>query len=268
MDEQNPGVATTEQPKRRPVEIRAEIARTREDMSETVNAIQDRLRPSSIAAASTERLKQAASNKARDLADSEPVAYAAANPVPMVMVGIGLFGLGWLAVAGRDGRASRRESRRYRETNRNDWRSAPSYGAATLDREQGARGDREDSDYQEPGSYDYDRPRDAGAWAAGRSGDRRGDGELGTYLQRTWNENPLVLGVASAVAGALVGLGLPETDRENRWMGETRDSMVEAAQETVREKVEEVQHAATTAVNSVQEAAKSAVGLGSEEASG
>jgi hypothetical protein len=270
MDEQNPGVGATTAPERRTAEIRAEIAQTREDMSDTVNAIQDRLKPSSIAAASTERLKQAASDKARELADSEPVAYAAANPVPMAMVGIGLIGLGWLAIAGRDQHSSARDYRRYRQASRSDWRSASGYRRATS--EYGQR-TIEDSDYEElrarrspVGTFEDERDRDTAAWGAARYSRQRDNRGLRTYLQRTWSETPLVIGVASAVAGALVAVGLPETESENRLMGDTRDSMVDAAQETVREKVEQVQHAATTAVSNLQDTAKSVVGLGSEDA--
>ncbi len=74
-------------------EIRAEIEQTRGEMSETVNAIQDRLRPSNLAAGAAESVKssvkQAAgeqarmvSDAARDFADSEPVQYVRANPAP------------------------------------------------------------------------------------------------------------------------------------------------------------------------------------------
>jgi hypothetical protein len=84
-----------------------------------------------------------------------------------------------------------------------------------------------------------------------------------TYLQRAWRENPLLIGVAAAAAGAVVGLGVPETDRENELMGQTRDRMIDSVHGTVRDKVEKVQEAANTAMTSVQEAAKDAVGLGS-----
>jgi hypothetical protein len=69
-----------------------------------------------------------------------------------------------------------------------------------------------------------------------------------SQLHRTWNESPLLIGAVSAVAGVLVALAIPETERENRLLGETRDSVVEGVQQTVREKVNQVQDAAKTAV--------------------
>jgi hypothetical protein len=40
-----------------------------------------------------------------------------------------------------------------------------------------------------------------------------------------------MVGVAAVAVGATVGLALPETETENEWLGETRDTMVEQAQE-------------------------------------
>ena len=88
---------------------------------------------------------------------------------------------------------------------------------------------------------------------------------LPAQLRRTWNETPLLIGAASAILGAIVGLTVPETNRENQLMGETRDNMLDTVQETVRDKVNQVQQAATDAAGIVQEAAKNAVGLPSHD---
>ena len=40
-----------------------------------------------------------------------------------------------------------------------------------------------------------------------------------------------MVAAAAVAVGATVGLALPETDTENEWLGETRDTMVEQAQE-------------------------------------
>ena len=63
MDEQNTGVAAASEPRTR--EIRAEIEQTREDMSETVNAIQERLRPGNIAANAADSVRHAARSNRR-----------------------------------------------------------------------------------------------------------------------------------------------------------------------------------------------------------
>jgi gas vesicle protein len=240
--------AEEENPEVRTHEIRAEIEQTREDMSETVNAIQERLRPGAIAARTAENVKQAAVETAREVADSDSVQYVRANPIPTVMVGVGIAGLAWLATRGNDGRSSRRSdfrgesSRTRRDLNSDAYRvSGDSYG---------------DAYSQGMGRESLGRPgfalADTGVY-------------LPAQLRRTWNETPLLIGAASAILGAIVGLTVPETNRENQLMGETRDSMLDTVQETVRDKVNQVQQAATDAAGMVQEAAKSAVGLPSHD---
>jgi hypothetical protein len=50
-------------------------------------------------------------------------------------------------------------------------------------------------------------------------------------FERLLESNPLMVAAAAVAVGATVGLALPETETENEWLGETRDTMVEQAQE-------------------------------------
>jgi hypothetical protein len=236
-------------------EIRADIEQTRGELSETVNAIQERLRPGHIASDAASKVKTATMERARDVADSEPVHYVRANPIPTAMVGIGVAGLAWLAVAGREPRPRPR----YPMSRERDWRTRAyrdeSRAGATLYAEDEDAGERvvtrrgpfrDDLEY---GSMDPELRRD---WSSPGMSER---------LTRTWNENPLVIGAAALVAGAILGLSVPETERENRLMGDTRDTMLDTVQETVRDKATEVQEKATRAVDQVQQIAKNVVGL-------
>src|SRR5687767_12185851 len=58
--------AEDDSPEVRTHELRAEIEHTREGMSETVNAIQERLRPGAIAARTADTVKQAAVETVRE----------------------------------------------------------------------------------------------------------------------------------------------------------------------------------------------------------
>ena len=55
---------------RRAREIRSGIEQTREDMSETIDAIQEKLRPGNIAAAASDRVKDVAGTAVRNAAEA------------------------------------------------------------------------------------------------------------------------------------------------------------------------------------------------------
>ena len=65
----------------------------------------------------------------------------------------------------------------------------------------------------------------------------------------------MAVGVAALALGAAVGLVLPQTERENRLMGEARDSLVEKARGVAQETVEKVQAVAGEAQQAVKDEA-------------
>jgi len=322
-------------------EIRAEIEQTRGEMSETVNAIQDRLRPGNIASNAAESVKSSVSNaaesvkssvkhatsdttqvvseRAREMADSEPVQYVRANPIPTAMIGVGIAGLTWLMLGGREARSQNR----YRSgRNSRDWRRLAPYneggryyrggtghtgytGQSGYTAESGfgdagfgeveypGQGSYEtaaayDADlYQNRGSWrsgadyrgeyggNYDRDRDfsrnrESSWA-GQTGDISRRAQQTTAVaqrkvQRAWQQNPLMMGAASAVLGLIVGLAIPETEIENEYMGEARDNAVEGVQQSVRDTVQRVQDAASSAVGLVTGGSQSQSGSQGQQA--
>lgn len=60
----------------------------------------------------------------------------------------------------------------------------------------------------------------------------------GQQLQRTVEDNPLIFGGVALGIGALIGMALPATRRENELMGQWRDEVVQSAQEVANEAVE------------------------------
>lgn len=58
------------------------------------------------------------------------------------------------------------------------------------------------------------------------------------------HEQPLVLGALGLAVGAAIGASLPTTQREDRWMGETRDDLVETGKQQFQDAKETVQDAA------------------------
>lgn len=281
--------------------LQAEIEQTRGELSETVDAIQERLRPASLAASAAETVKntvrQAAGDRvrgaadtaremadmardsARDMADSEPVQYVRANPIPAAMVGVGLAGLAWLAFGGNEA-----SSMRYRRVGRTarDWRrmgpydegdrfyrgtfARRGYAADPADAQGASFGDAGfgETSYPGQGGYEtaatynpdlpddrsgtFDRAREGGDHRASRFDAAQAGRQAQRTLQRTWQQNPLLMGAASAVLGLMVGMAVPQTEIENEYMGEARDHALEGVQQTVRETVSKVQDAAQGAV--------------------
>ena len=85
-------------------------------------------------------------------------------------------------------------------------------------------------------------------------------------MARLLEHNPLGVGLVALIIGAVVGLLLPETERENQLMGATRDQFVDKAHDAavdLRTKVGTIagvaQSAATDALHTVQDSATEAL---------
>ena len=55
------------------------------------------------------------------------------------------------------------------------------------------------------------------------------------------------------LVGAAVGVALPETEPENRMMGDTRETLVEQAQDAAQLALDKVKHVASDAVASLDQ---------------
>jgi hypothetical protein len=88
-------------------QIQAEIAETREELAETIDAIQEKLRPSNIVSEASDKVKTATTERVRHMAESASetaqgvmrqtrdtaagvVEGAKQNPIPALMIGAGL----------------------------------------------------------------------------------------------------------------------------------------------------------------------------------
>lgn len=70
-------------------------------------------------------------------------------------------------------------------------------------------------------------------------------------LQRMMNDNPLLVGAGALAIGAVVGMALPETERENEWMGEARDTVLDRAQDMARTAASKAQETAGDVVGEI-----------------
>lgn len=83
--------------------------------------------------------------------------------------------------------------------------------------------------------------------------------QSGQQLQRTIEDNPLVFGGVALGIGALIGMALPATRRENAFMGQWRDEVVQSAQEVANEAVERVKGVAEEVRPQLEETANKMV---------
>lgn len=243
-------------------EIREEIAQTRMEMSDTIEAIEERLRPSNLVARAGETVRNATTEKVKSMAntagqaadrviDTSFARTIKEHPIPAAMIGIGAA---WLLMTRRSHTRRDDETRGY-----GGYRASGAYGSAERDWRVGAAGvsgsdvaigtsGYGESGYQESGY---------GAYGSGASGEAghvpEFGGEIRPYyserrrsvnFERVVRENPLVVGAAAALIGAAIGMSLPASEAENRLMGEARDNVVDRARETASEAAEKVQDVA------------------------
>jgi hypothetical protein len=228
-------------------ELRAEIAETRDEMSETIEAIQDRLTPSNIVANATDSVRTAATEKVKQMANTAGDAAdrmmnntfmdtVRANPLPAAMIGIGAA---WLLMKGRSREDYDRTSA-YRDEY--DWRTRT--GASTL---------RYGSADTTPQRDTAGRIGDVASTVASRASEtvdevryaaRRTARRAQFSFDRVLRENPLALGAAATLVGAAIGMTMPATETENELMGEARDSVVGRAREMASDAAERVSNVA------------------------
>ena len=245
------GYARDEEPGgRRTAEIRSDIERTRADMTETIDAIQDRLRPSNLAAQAKDTVRDATVGKVKQMANSARDTFSGSgrewrgnagglverikeHPLPAA---IAAASIAYIAFGGR-----RREDTR------------PAIYGTTRGSEAHLFETEISTDVDFHAGYDtrYGENMEARGERMRQTARRTRNG-----LQRFVSENPLAAGAVAAAVGATIGLALPETERENEMMGETRDQVVDKARDAARDAADRVQDAAQKVKDTAADAAK------------
>lgn len=259
----------------RAVEIRAEIAETRGEISETIEAIEERLSPSHLAQQAKDTVRNAATEKVKQMANTAGdtmdqlfgnsiMDTVRANPIPAAMIGIGAA---WLLKNRRSG-VDRGDGRGYRAIE-----GGGDYGGA-YGRRSSARG-YAGSGYA-GGDYSYgsesgavgtrgtmssegsdtiaSQAREAIGDLSSRASDAAADVRDAAWrtsrraqlqVSDVMQNNPLILGAAAVLIGAVVGMSVPGTDTENQLMGEARDAVVDRAREMATNAAGNVEQIAT-----------------------
>lgn len=212
---------------------RIEIERTRADMGETVDAIQQRLSPENV----KEQAKTQAKQGARD-AGSGLVETIKQNPVPVAMIGAGL---GWLAWSAGSGGSS----------------SGGSYGSyggnSGSSSTQQARAQQATGQAQERASQMTGQAQEKASQAGEQAQQQAQRAKSG--FQQTLQESPLALGALAFGVGAAFGFSMPGSRKEDELMGEKRDQLANQAQQKIDETQQRAQRVAEQARSTAEEEA-------------
>jgi ElaB/YqjD/DUF883 family membrane-anchored ribosome-binding protein len=252
---------------RSPEEIQREIELTRERMSNNIDQLGERLSPENL----KRQAKEAITGKAQDMVNN--VGYQARdtgsrvfdfireNPLPVAAVGLGAV---WLiqqrnrseisgdrmARFAYTGPERRREGLKGRIADRaGHLRETVSGAASGVAERAGELAGSARERVNELGSGARQRAGDLGVRAREQTRRARGG------VEHLMEDNPLAIAAGAAILGLALGLLVPESERENRLMGSTRDGLVDRAQNTARR----VKDAAVEAGQEVREVVRQEV---------
>lgn len=267
-----------------PDEIRGQIEETRRDMSETLDAIQEKLSFSNISeqvkdqvseqiTGAVETLKTTVSdatigkagkfmtNIGHEIKKSNVLKLAGENPLPLVLIGLGI---GLLAFKNKKSSSAEYENYRYKQNYR-DIETDDSEQKQLKDKAAGISrriGDSASSAYESVSGTADSTYRAV----KGTAGDVYG--KIGGKVKRQYNthlnENPLIIGAVALAVGAVVGFAIPLTDYEGELMGEARDNLMSKAGGAARGAIEKAQDVVGQAKDTISEDIKNVVGQAKE----
>lgn len=95
--------------------------------------------------------------------------------------------------------------------------------------------------------------------------------EYGTRRATSWledmmHERPMACGAVALGIGAMIGMALPETRREDELMGRTRDRFVDEMEDTASEYAQKAEHVAERATKEIKQSVKDVASASKEEA--
>ncbi|MBA3496977.1 MAG: DUF883 family protein [Gemmatimonadales bacterium] len=231
---------------RSPEEIEREIERTRERMSNNIDALGDKLSPENL----KQQAKDAISVKTQDVVNnvsdqaretgSKFLGFVTENPLSVAAVTLGAI---WLFAVrrGDQGEVSGDRMARFAYTGpeRREPNGRPGLGRRLMDRADSMRhavsdkasqaGERAGELKERAGELKervQERAGELGSSAKSRARNAGGG------LEQMARDNPLAIAAGAAVVGLALGMLLPETEPERRVMGSTRDQFVDRMQET------------------------------------
>lgn len=242
-----------------PEEIRDDIEDTRADMSETIDAIQERLSPDHLMGQAKESVREAtigrAEQMASDMGDTARqtgggiIETIKQNPIPAALAAVGI-GMLWRNRQSASQQSSGTRHVRYDQYGRPVPRTYEDYERAES---RGGAGQAVSQAQERAGEMASQVQERTGEWTSEVQHQMRG---ARSQLDRLIEENPLAVTVAALGLGAAVGLAIPGTQREREMMGPARDTVMEKAQDAAQQTMGKAQQVAESAQQAAKEAAQ------------
>lgn len=297
-------VSRTDETADDPKQIRSQIEKTRREMGETIDEIQERLSYENISEQVSERVTEAfdaakatayeatvgkigdfiknigreMKYMGKEISKTETGRTVLSNPVPFALIGLGA---GILLVNTFSKNKSSRSGRNYDQDYSPSAKSKSSMLKSAGDKASNAYNsvsETASSAYENVSEYAgsaYDSASGAAGSAYSSINDAAGQayekaGELGQQARKQYDyyieENPLAVGAVALAVGAAVGFAIPSTRYENRMLGDTRDQLMKKANEQVKGLVHSAQETAKDQIDKVKTVAKESVEKARESA--
>ncbi|HUP89644.1 MAG TPA: DUF3618 domain-containing protein [Longimicrobiales bacterium] len=252
-------------------ELAAEIADTRDRMSDTLDELGVRLNPNRIKEQVRENIREATIGRVENMARQAGERVNETrdgilntirdNPVPAAMIGIGL---GWLILGGR------RRSGEHHGSHESHIHSEAGYVgdiSATTPRliQDDAAGGMGGSISHDHGNGVVNRLREHVSDVGERVADVRasvatrastfvaGTSTRVSNASHTLQDTPLALGAVALAAGLAAGLAIPSSEREAEMMGDQRDRLIDRAREAATDVKERARNVAERVINETRD---------------
>jgi hypothetical protein len=251
---------------------RAEIEETRAHMSETIDAIQEKLSPGHLVHEATSAVRDATIGRAQGAVNTAGAAAKGAgsgmadlvrqNPLPAAAVGVAL---GWLYFILRQRPTPQTDSsmqaRSMAASQTGIGMQHSTEGAA--DKVKHAAGSVADQVQGAVSGASAQVQDAAGQMAgqvqsqlAGMTAQAQQRAQQAQFsLQQALHDRPLAIGAAAIAIGIAIGLAIPESPKEHELLGPAKDSLVDQAQSTVQDTMQQVQTIAQDALSAAKHAA-------------
>jgi len=248
-------------------DLRADVERTRERLSQDVDALGAKLSPDNVKAEAkraVQRTVRRGTNELREgvsSATDSVSSFVGANPLPIAVIGVGVGWLIWNARTRPKNNGGVDYSMRGRAEVYDGSDENGGFGGEWSGHGAGAQLGRLRHQVQD-GMTTIKRSASAKARRAREKVDdiestaREQLGRAVEVAERGFEEQPLLLGVVAMGAGLAVGLGIPATQSENQLVGRYRDQLMARAKDGLGELRGKAEEIAQRTYESAKETAK------------